>query len=54
MHRISLLMLLVLISAYNAQQAINAETLWYSPFLIALAVIVLAALLQQERRDDDN
>lgn len=53
MQRISLLMLLVLLSAYNAQQTIDAQTVWYSPFLIALAVIALAALLQQEKRDDD-
>lgn len=54
MQRTSLLMLLVLLTAYNAQQAIEERSFWYSPFLIALAVIAFAALLQQEKRNDGS
>jgi hypothetical protein len=46
-------MLLVLLAAYNTQQALAQPRLWYSPFLSALAVIVFAALLQQVKRHDD-
>jgi hypothetical protein len=54
MQRTSLLMLLVLLTAYNTQQALEERLVWYSPFLIALAVIVFAALLQQDKRNDDS
>lgn len=51
MQHTSLPTLLILLAAFNAQQAISAISPWFMPFLIALAVIGLAALLQQ---DDDN
>jgi hypothetical protein len=46
-------MLLVLLTAYNAERAIEADALWYSAFLMAFLVIVFAALLNREKPHDD-
>jgi purine-cytosine permease-like protein len=53
MHRSILLLVFFLLIAITGMQALRSLLSWYSPFLVALGVIVLAALLQLPPRHDD-
>ena len=52
MQRSPLLMLVTLLTAFNMARAIDDIAPWYTPFLIGLAVIGLAALLIRNDRND--
>jgi len=53
MHRSILLLVFILLIAITGMQALRSMLDWYSPFLVALGVILLAALLQLPPRHDD-
>jgi hypothetical protein len=53
MQRSILLLVFILVIAITGMQAVRSMLHWYSPFLMALGVIVLAALLQLPPRHDD-
>jgi hypothetical protein len=48
-----LLLLFILLIAITSMQTLGSVLHWYSPYLIALGVIVLAALIQHAPRNDD-
>jgi hypothetical protein len=51
-HSVMLLVFILLI-AIVGMQALNDTLHWYTPFLVALGVILLAALVQLPARRDD-
>lgn len=53
MHRSVLLLVFILIIVITGMQALDSLLHWYSPYLAALGVILLAALLQLPPRHDD-
>ncbi|MEY4640775.1 MAG: hypothetical protein RLZZ227_769 [Pseudomonadota bacterium] len=53
MQRSILLLVFILVIAITGMQAVHSLLNWYSPFLMALGVILLAALLQLPPRHDD-
>lgn len=53
MHRSVLLLVFILIIAITGMQALSNALSWYSPFLVALGVILLAGLLQHPPPQDD-
>ena len=53
MQRPILLMVFILIIAITGMQALRSLLDWYSPFLMGLGVIILAALLQLPPHHDD-
>lgn len=53
MQRSILLLVFILIIAITGMQALRSLLDWYSPYLLALGVIILAALLQLPPRHDD-
>jgi hypothetical protein len=53
MQRTALLLVFILIIAITGMQALSGALAWYSPFLVALGVILLAALLQHPPQQDD-
>lgn len=53
MRRSFLFLIFVFLSAITVIQTLGAAWRWYSPFLMALGIIVLAALIQQKPRQDE-
>lgn len=53
MRRSFLILIFIFLSAITVIQTLGAVWRWYSPFLMALGIIVLAALIQQKPRHDD-
>jgi hypothetical protein len=53
MRRSFLILFFVMLSAFTVIQTLGSVWRWYSPFLMALGIIVLAALIQQKPRHDD-
>jgi hypothetical protein len=53
MQRSILLLIFILLIAITGMEALRSSLAWYSPFLVALGVILLAALLQLPPRHDD-
>lgn len=53
MQRSILLLVFCLLIAIVGMQSLRSQLDWYSPFLVALGVILLAALLQLPPRHDD-
>jgi hypothetical protein len=53
MQRSILLLVFILLIAITGMEALRSTLDWYSPFLVALGVILLAALLQLPPRHDD-
>lgn len=53
MHRSILLLIFILLMGITLMQALSSLLQWYSPFLVALGIILLAALLQLPPRHDD-
>ena len=53
MQRSILLLVFILVIAITGMQAVRSSLDWYSPFVVALGVILLAALLQLPPRHDD-
>lgn len=53
MHRSVFLLVFILLIAITVMLALSDVLHWYSPFLVALGVIVLTALLQLPLRHDD-
>ena len=47
-----LLILFVLLITLTALQSLGQLTFWYSPFLMALIVILFTALTQQDSQND--
>jgi hypothetical protein len=48
-----LLLMFILLIAITSLQTLGNVLHWYSPYLIALGVITLAALIQHGPRNDD-
>lgn len=48
-----LILIFIFLSALTVIQTLGPVWRWYSPFLMALGIIVLAALIQQKPRNDD-
>jgi hypothetical protein len=46
-------LLFILLIAITSLQTLGSILHWYSPYLIALGVIILAALIQHTPRNDD-
>lgn len=53
MQRSILLLVFILLIAITGMEALRGSLSWYGPFLVALGVILLAALLQLPPRHDD-
>ena len=53
MRRSFLILLFIFLSAVTVIQALGSVWLWYSPFIMALGIIVLAALIQNPPRHDE-
>lgn len=53
MQRSVMLLVFILLITITGMQTLNNLLFWYSPFLVALGVIVLAALIQLPARRDD-
>jgi len=53
MRRSFLILVFIFLSTLIVLQTLGAVWRWYSPFLMALGIIVLAALIQQKPRHDD-
>jgi hypothetical protein len=47
------LLFFIVFSGILLLQNINTKVFWIGPFIVVLAVIVLVALAQQARSDDD-
>ena len=43
----------ILLIAITSMQTLGGVLHWYSPYLVALGVVTLAALIQHGPRDDD-
>ena len=52
MHQNFLLIVFVMIITLTASQSLEQLTLWYSPFLMALLVIIFSALIQRDNKND--
>jgi hypothetical protein len=52
MQRSILLLVFIVLIAISGVQALRGQLDWYSPFLVALGIIMLAALLQLPPRHD--
>lgn len=48
-----LVLIFIFLSAITVIQALGSDWRWYSPFLMALGIIVLAALIQQNPGPDE-
>lgn len=53
MHRSILLLVFILLIAITGMEALRSSLHWYSPFVVALGIVLLAALLQLPPRHDD-
>lgn len=53
MRRSFLFLIFVFLSVITVIQTLGAAWRWYSPFLMALGIIVLAALIQQKPQQDE-
>lgn len=53
MRRSFLIFIFIFLSAITVIQALGSVWRWYSPFLMALGIIILAALIQQQPRNDE-
>lgn len=53
MRRPVLILIFLLLSAITILQTLGSVWRWYSPFLMAFGIIVLAALIQQKPNHDD-
>lgn len=53
MRRSFLFLIFVFLSVITVIQTLGAVWRWYSPFLMALGIIVLAALIQQKPNHDE-
>lgn len=53
MQRSVMLLVFILLIVITVMQALNNLLHWYSPFLVTLGVILLAALVQLPPRQDD-
>ena len=53
MRRSFLILIFIFLSAVTVIQAFGSVWRWYSPFLMALGIIIFAALIQQKPRHDE-
>jgi len=53
MRRSFLILIFIFLSAITVIQTLGSVWRWYTPFLMALSIIILAALIQQKPRHDD-
>ena len=53
MRRSFLILIFIFLSAITVIQALGSDWRWYSPFLMVLGIIVLAALIQQNPGPDE-
>jgi hypothetical protein len=53
MRRSFLFLIFAFLSAITVIQTLGSTWRWYSPFLMALGIIVLAALIQQKPHQDE-
>ena len=53
MRRSFLILVFIFLSALTVIQTLGSVWRWYSPFFMAMGIIILAALIQQKPRHDD-